>query len=964
MSKQGKNKRILFNVAVTIVIIAALAFSLHLVNNINRRMKESATSNLLSTTKVIHNTLESTLRKDLDNLKVVGEFCEKGAILTSEQINTLCVSMGFDWIGIVDKNEEGVGYFEGVLRASDIPCYEDWKPTSEGYSNPYIGESGRPQIALWIPVYRDGDYIGTVFGGVILSKYYSSEVFTFHEGEGRTYLFVVSDGTWVLKSLGTDGASTRQKDIYSLLSTANNTEEDVAAFHQAVVEGKTGTATLDFNGDSSYLCFMPVQSSPGWYITTVIPEEVLLRESLDVQRMIQMVIAVFAIALLFTAVALMVWWSRKKETEEAYYREALFTNISSNLDSAFLIYGKTDRKVEFVSDNVNRLFGLNREWLGEDADHLFEWGKFPADDMKRRQFLEGTLEEPAVREVYVENEMGESSRAIRFELIPADLNQQIAVLKDVTKDKEIQSSLIEAMRQVESASNAKNEFLSAMSHDLRTPINGIVGMTAIAAANLENKGRVRECLTKISESSAQLLSLINEVLDMSQIEKGKMVLSREMFNIAELLQQILSVNYPGIQEKKQTIKVYIHSMDHEEAIGDPARLTRVVMNLLSNAIKYTPENGEIVLSLEEKPSIIKGYGCYELMVQDNGIGMSKEFQKKMFEPFEREEMVRASKIQGTGLGMSIVKNIVDLMMGTIEVESEKGKGTTFRVTLNLRLNEQSVMIQEQLEGLPVLVVDDDLMACRTVAATLCDIGMKGEWSTTGAEAVERVSRRHEKGEDYLAVLLDWKMPQMDGVETARQIRAKVGPEIPIIILTAYEWAEIEKEAREAGVDAFMSKPIYKAKLLQKMNEISAGYKGSSQGETTEFSGDTLVGKRILLAEDNELNQEIAVELLQMMGIQVDCAQNGVLAVERFATSQAGTYDLILMDIQMPEMNGYQATETIRSMDHPDSSTIPIVAMTADALRKDEQKCRNAGMNEYLTKPVSVQQLKEVLSRLI
>lgn len=904
------------------------------------------------------------MEKDLESLNIIGDFYKNGEYVDKGQADAFCDSMGFDWICLVDAQGNGADYFYGKMVVEDLTCYEQWTRGERGHSNTYIGRSGRPQIGLWVPIHREGEYIGTVFGGVIVSKYYSANIFTFYEGDGRTYLFDGKNGGWILKSLGTDGTTTRHGDIYSLLSASGNAEEQISAFRQAVEGQKTGTAVFDFNGVRSYLCFLPMTGSQDWYVTTVIPQHVLLKESSEVQRMVRWLLVILCMTLVVVTSIFGYWWVQKTRTEEVHYREALFSNLSANLDSAFLIYDKQDKRTVFASDNMKRLLGLDREWISQDAANLFDWCGISREETHRVRFLEGTLEKPSIHEVQVENELGEIARVIRLELIPADLEQEIAVLTDITKDKEIQNSLIEAMQQAEAAGNARNDFLSAMSHDLRTPINGIVGMTAIAAARLGDTNRVRDCLGKISESTAHLLNLINEVLDMSQVENGKIKLAAEPFNLAELLQDVLSVNYPGIQQKNHTVRVHIHLMEHEEVIGDPARLTRIATNLISNAIKYTPSGGEITLTLQEKESMIQGYGCYEITVLDNGIGMSKEFQEKLFEPFEREEDVRISRIQGTGLGMSIVKRIVDLMMGNIQVESEKGKGTTFRVTVNLQLDKQETKLADQLAGLPVLVVDDDITACETATQILCNIGMNGEWCDNGAEAVRMVDERHRRGKDYLAVLLDWKMPDMDGVETARRIRAQVGQQIPIIILTAYEWSEIEEEAREAGVDAFLSKPIYKAKLLQKMSEITEGNLEDFDVPHTSENLEIPEGRLVLLAEDNELNKEIAVELLRMLGIQSDCVENGAAAVDKFSRSEPGTYDMILMDIQMPQMNGYEACRRIRSLDRPDGRTIPIVAMTADAFKKDVQAAHEAGMDEHLAKPISIERLKQVLARFL
>lgn len=951
--------------AAIIVLAVALIFCLLMVDTINKKMNESAISSLRNTTQLMSDTLEGLIEKDYDSLSVIGAVYANSGKFETEQLLVFCKEMELDWLGFVDAQGNGVDCFNNKYKISEYPSAGEWNLQEEGYSDVFIGRrSGRQQITLWVPVYKNHEYLGTVLGNVILSHYYSANVFTFYDGQGRAYVFDASDGNWIIKSMGNDGTVTNQEDIYSLLTASGNDLESVNSFRKMVEAGKSGAAVLNFNGENSYLCFLPMPSSPGWYVATVIGKDILLSESSEVQRIIRWVLVILCVTLMSAAFVLIIWLLRSTKTKEAHYREALFANVSANLDSAFIIYEKNEKKNTFVSDNIKRLLGLDRDLISSDVGMLFDWCKIPQDDPQRIAFLEGTLEKPDVREVNVENELGQNTRVIKLELIPTDLGQELAVLTDITKDKDIQRSMLDAIARSETASKAKGEFLSAMSHDLRTPINGVVGMTAIAAAHLDDKNRVIDCLTKINESTTHLLNLINEVLDMSQFENGRIELAHEPFNIAELLQNVLNVNYPGIQQKNHTVEVRIQLMEHEKVIGDPVRVTRIATNLISNAIKYTNPGGSISLELREKESMIQGYGCYELVVRDNGIGMSSEFMERIFEPFEREESVRLSRIQGTGLGLSIVKNMVELMMGSISVESEKDKGTTFRVIVNLRLDEKDSDEVSRLAGLPVLVVDDDIDSCKTVTEILCNIGMDGEWTDNGIQAVEMVAERHKNKKDYLAVLLDWKMPDIDGVETARRIRTEVDSNVPIIILTAYEWGTIESEAREAGVDSFLSKPIYKSKLLQKMAEVKDGRMDAVGDSACPAGREVYAGKRVLLAEDNELNKEIAVEILRMMGITVDWVNNGAEAVERFAKTEPGTYDLILMDIQMPKMNGYEATRAIRSMEHPGGKYIPIVAMTADAFKKDEQRAKEAGMDGHLSKPISIDRLKQILKRFL
>lgn len=959
-TKQKQQVHFIQYIAALFVITITLFFCFSMIADINQRMNESATSNLLNTTKVIEGNLRNYIEKDFESLNVVGELYKNGLNKEEGEFATLCKTMGFEWIGVAGETGSNIGSDGAAFDVSQKPWHNQFKTEQIGYSDAYIGNSGRLQTTLWCPIYEDDKLIGTVFGDVLLNKYYSANVFTFYEGEGRTYLFDGSDGKWILKSLGTDGLSKGLDDIYSLLAESGNNLKEVPDFRKTIEAGKIGTVILDFNGERSYICFMPLSLSPDWYVATVIAKDVLLKESTQVQKMIQLLLLIFCCAILAFAVLFIKWQNRQVKFKEANYREALFTNIFSNVDSVFLIYDKHKKETAFVSDNVTRMLGMKRQMLQMDAGYLFDWCGIEPSDSLRKAFFDGTLDKSAVCEVCVANEVCLKMRFIRLELIPADMGQEIVLLTDITADKDIENSLRDAMQRAESASHAKNDFLSAMSHDIRTPMNGVIGMTAIAAAHLDDKNRVKDCLNKINEASAHLLNLINEILDVSRIESGKMELSHEPFNLGQLLQEVLDMNFPGIRQKNQTIHVHIHSMDHEQVVGDPVRMQRVAANLLSNAIKYTPEGGNVFITLEEKAAEVKGYGCYELIVQDNGIGMSKEFQEKLFEPFEREDDVKSRKIQGTGLGMSIVKNIVSLMMGSIEVESEKNQGTLFRVKVNLKLDEYEYSISEKLKELPVLVVDDDLAICETVTSMLFDIGMLGEWADNGEAAVRMVSDRHHRGDNYLAVLLDWKMPDMDGVETARRIRSEVGDTVPVIILTAYDWSEIEKEALEAGVDAFLSKPIYKTKLMQKM--ITFVDKPTEAPVLLEKIGSDRIpeGKRVLVVEDNQLNREITVEILNMLNLVSVTAEDGVEAVEYFAKSEPGFYDLILMDIQMPRMNGYEATRTIRAIGHKDSETIPIVAMTADAFVEDIQAASAAGMNEHISKPISTEHLIQVL----
>ena len=537
---------------------------------------------------------------------------------------------------------------------------------------------------------------------------------------------------------------------------------------------------------------------------------------------------------------------------------------------------------------------------------------------------------------------------------------------DVSQEKkaEIEShkALKEAYQTAENASRAKTDFLSNMSHDIRTPMNAIIGLTAIAGANIENQDKVIECLGKITKSSRHLLGLINEVLDMARIESGKMSLADEDFNLSELVDNLVTLTKPGIDEHGHNFEVHIEHIEHEAVCGDSLRIQQVFVNLMSNAIKYTPDRGNITFSIKEKPNGFSKLGCYEFSIEDNGIGMTSEYQKIMFEPFSRADDHRTTKVQGTGLGMAIARNIINLMNGNIMVDSTLNKGTKITVTIYLKLQESRKEQEKELINLPVLVVDDDKTCCESTIATLKDIGIEGEWVLTGKEAVERCYARHEMNSDYFAVILDWKMPEMDGIETARKIRERVGKEVTIIILTSFEFSEIEEDARAAGVDAFIAKPLFRSRLTAALRQFTSEKKEKNARDyLEEFAKVDYTEKRILIVEDNELNREIAAEILGMTGAEIDVAENGKIAVEKVINAPENEYDLAFMDIQMPIMNGYEATAAIRSLPGA-RGKVPIIAMTANAFAEDVQLAKNTGMNEHIAKPLDMNKLNDVLKQ--
>lgn len=538
-----------------------------------------------------------------------------------------------------------------------------------------------------------------------------------------------------------------------------------------------------------------------------------------------------------------------------------------------------------------------------------------------------------------------------------------SVDEETRKEMEQKNLLENALKQANRASKAKSIFLSNMSHDIRTPMNAIVGFTTLASTHIDNKEQVEEYLNKIMTSGNHLLSLINDVLDMSRIESGKIRLEEKPCSLPDILHGLHNIVQADVHSKQ--LELYIDTIDvfDEYIYCDKLRLNQVLLNLLSNSIKYTGAGGSVSMRIVEKPGAPEGYADFEFYIKDNGIGMSEEFVNHIFEPFEREQNTTTSGVQGTGLGMAITKNIVDMMNGTINVKSEQGVGTEFSVSFTFRLysGKKQPQIIRELQDCRALVVDDDFNTCDSVSYMLGQIGMHAEWTLSGKEAVLRTHQAVMRGNDYRVYIVDWLLPDMNGVEVARRIKKETGGKVPIIVLTAYDWSDIEEEAREAGVTAFCSKPLFMSELSNCLNSLISTEKETKKEEEKP---NKLRSGRILLAEDVDLNQEIASTLLNEAGFCTEIAENGQIAFEMLKKSEPGYYQLILMDIQMPVMNGYEATKAIRSLENKELASIPIIAMTANAFEEDKQEALKCGMNSHISKPIDIKKLFDTLDKIL
>ena len=595
----------------------------------------------------------------------------------------------------------------------------------------------------------------------------------------------------------------------------------------------------------------------------------------------------------------------------------------------------------------------------DDREMLYELVK--PENIKMRLASEGAYS------VLFRDIMGGTEKNYRFQVFcGADDDHAAFCIMDVTEDyrkeKAAQATLEEALAMAQSANRAKTTFLNNMSHDIRTPMNAIIGYTGLAASHLDSKDLLQDYLKKIGQSSDHLLSLINDVLDMSRIESGKMNLDEKPENLSEIMHTLRNIVQADIKSKELDFFMDTADVTDENIICDKLRLNQILLNVLSNAIKYTQAGGTVSLRIAQKSVSENGYGNYVFHVKDNGMGMSEEFVKTIFDPFTRVRSTTVSGIQGTGLGMAITKNIVDMMGGNIDINSTEGEGTEVIIEFRFKLGEHQEKLERivELEGLRSLVVDDDMNACASIAKMLKDCGMRSEWCASGKEAVFRTEEAVKGGDLFKVYIIDWLMPDMNGIETTRRIRRVVGDDAPIIILTAYDWSDIEEEAKEAGVTAFISKPLFPSDLHSVLGQCIGKEKQEAVPGKEEFD---FKGKKILLVEDNEMNLEIAAEILEDAGFVIDIAEDGDIAVEKMKGPEADDYDLILMDIQMPRMDGYEATRQIRALP-PADKHIPIIAMTANAFEEDRKASLDAGMDEHISKPVDIHKLKETLAKFL
>ena len=970
---EGRKKPVRSKQLKAAVFIAILAGIILLVFQyfgfVSKTIYEESVSHL---TEVFHqsdNMLRELTEKNLTYLHMWGENLQNTA--SEEEIR--------DYI---KKAQEDAGFLEFYFLSADgnykmatgetgylgLQEYVEEKIRQENDVITNAAVPGKAQMLVFATPRAHGIYQGFEYDAIAIAYENSDivDVLDISAFDGNAQSFIIHpDGRIVV-----DHSSESWGNVYNFFGVlrehSDMSEKEIFELSDKFKAGDTDAMLLNLDGRNYYLVYEK-SNIQDWIFLGLVKADIVNASMDNLQRSTIILVSVVVFCIAAFLISLIIQKGRtnlRKKDTEILYRDELFQKLSMNVDDVFLMLDAKTYQVDYVSQNVEKLLGITVEQIRKDIYILGKLHPEESEDSEKNYLKEIKVHEQREWDFQCVHQKTGEKRWFYIVAMGSEVNgkkKYILVMSDRTSDWKMNQALSEAVHAAETANRAKSTFLSNMSHDIRTPMNAIIGFTTLAVSNIDDRKRVRDYLGKILSSSNHLLSLINDILDMSRIESGKLHLEETEVSLSDVLHDLKTIISGQIHAKQ--LELYMDAMDvtNEDVYCDKTRLNQVLLNLLSNAVKFTPAGGTVSVRIRQCPGTVKGSELYEIRVKDNGIGMSQEFVQKIFSPFERERTSTVSRTQGTGLGMAITKNIVNMMGGTIEVWTEQGKGTEFIVRLPLRIQSEHQRIEKiaELEGLKALVVDDDFNTCDSVTKMLVRVGMRSEWTLSGKEAVLRARQSIELGDAFHAYIIDWRLPDMNGIEVTRQIRS-LGDDTPIIILTAYDWSDIEVEARAAGVTAFCAKPMFMSDIRETLMTAIGQSQAEPEDSVLPAAGTDFRGKCILIVEDNELNSEIALEILNEYGFLVDTAENGAEAVEKVKNSMPGNYDLVLMDVQMPVMNGYDATKQIRALDDPALAGITILAMTANAFDEDRKEALECGMDGFLSKPIVIEELIDAL----
>ncbi len=976
IKKLKKNQRLLLTCLIVVCMGSILAGGMYYLSKLRDKLQKNAIQSVMNVTAQHKQAFDNFISGDQERLHTISAYLASNNDNSRESIqrqihmfeetdaiySVICLDEGWFCSSASEEprqiDEENLAYYRSL--------------TGSGVRDSFIGIfSGRPKFAFYETFTFSNGHKG------LIQKAYDrndvSETFSlsFYSGQGLSYI-LDSEGDILLRSFH-QGDSHTYENVFDALTDTHSPQESIDAFRASLDARETGSIIFTGdNGDYVYT-YDPVERVDGWYMLSIVAMDAITEEANQMVNDTRLALGFLVLLLALSAVFFMLILRTHKEIkdkdEAIDYQSQLFkcfgAYLAGNTDDVFLMLDQETDEIEYVSPNIKRVLGMDVDSLinalrtldmTEDPEKVQEYFRqlhalTPGKSMPLRS-IEVTNPKTGELKYFLEN------------IYCTDIqgrSKRMVYISDRTKERKDHNNLAEALHMARAANDAKSAFLSSVSHDIRTPMNAIIGFLALMRDEVDNPAMVMEYNKRIDAASQHLLGLINDVLDMNKIESGSTTLSISEMDLAEVIEEINTIIRPQTRAKDQIFDIFVSHLTYEHLLGDKLRINQILINLLSNAVKYTPENGKIQMRVDELEQVVNNYSRIRFTISDNGLGMSEDYLNVIFDPFTREETKVTHEIQGTGLGMAITKSLVDLMGGTIHVQSELNKGSTFVVELELRIQEKEDDPQFWVDHsvTRMIVTDDEEEVCHNIVKAMSRTGVEIDYSTNGEAAIEMMRSARKEGRPYDLILLDWKMPGLNGLETARLIRREYSDKIPILLLTAYDWSEIEQEALEIGVNHFMPKPFFMSTFKGAIRRVMGSLK---KAESSSFN--VVQGKHILVVDDIEVNRIILVKILGTLDAVCDVAGNGQEAVEKFESSKPGEYDLILMDVQMPVMDGYAATRAIRDSSHPSANAVPIIAMTANAFVDDVRDAIQSGMDAHIAKPVQIDKLKATIQQVL
>lgn len=971
--RQQKNQRSWLGMLIVICMIIILGGGFHYIASLRAKLMEQAVHNVLAVTTQQRQAFDNFLSGDRERLHSFAEYFAQSNSGDTERIQHWLNAFGeVDAFYSVINLETGQFYNNKTyetyqMESEELTLYRSF--SGSGVRDPYTGLYTGDTMFGYYECFTFADGVR----GLIQKSYDCSKVseafsLSFYNEQGLAYV-VNHKGDILLRSVGMLG-DRFYDNIFDILAEHNDEQEKIDNFIEALDNEESGSIIFAGSGGEFVYTYVPVENAEEWYLVSVVRKSAITAETDSILQNSQMALGfLFAVLIVCAIVFFFIWYTNrdiKAKDLEIAYQEQLFdifaTHLANNTDDIYMMLDAKKKQVDYISPNAERILGIAAQGITAAPEFfqgaVYESGE--AFDFEELYKLKPGMSLQAISEEWMNPKTDEQKyfQISVYCTLVQDKRKIVVYVSDRTKERAVQDTLAEALRIAQVANDAKSTFLSSVSHDIRTPMNAIIGFVALLQDEVDNPVHVREYVQQIDAASQHLLGLINDVLDMNKIENGSATLNLSEVNLADIIDEINAIIRPQTKAKNQTFEIFSSSVIHEHVQADKLRINQILINLLSNAVKYTPEGGDIQMRLDELPQVDDNYNRIRFIISDNGMGMSEEYLKVIFDPFTRENTEIIRQIQGTGLGMAITKSLVDLMNGTIQVQSELGKGSVFTVELELYISKKEDDPRFWVDhGISKMIVaDDEEEVCLNIVKAMEKTGVIVEYATDGESAVEMMRTARRNGSPYNLILLDWKMPDLDGLETARLIRKKYSDKIPILLFTAYDWGEIAREAEVIGAAHFMSKPFFMTNFKQVIQRVM----GSQKKERLETDSTVVKGKHILVVDDIEANQLVLVKVLSTLGATCDVACNGQEALEKFTEALSEPYDLIFMDVQMPVLDGYAATRAIRSSEHPLAKTVPIIAMTANAFVDDIRAAIESGMDAHIAKPIRLDKLKSTV----